>query len=184
MFGCQHAFREHGGGVASLNGDSRLRDDRPVVQLRRDKMHRRAVQPHASVKRLLMGFQARKARQQRRVHVQHAPRVMVDETGREHPHEAGQHDQIGPETVDFSRQRGVEAVAIGKLAVVDHRRGNAVRRCERKARGVRTVGNHGGDLRRPALVRAGANDSFHVASPSGNQDDEFFHPWILSFGGH
>ena len=116
------------------------------------------------------------------MHIQHAPGVAVDETGCQHAHETGEHHQIGREAVDLLGQLGVEAVAIGKLAVVDHRRGNAVRRRERKARGIRTVGNHGGDLCGPSLVRAGSNDGFHVASPSGNQDDEFFHPRILSFG--
>ena len=147
-------------------------------------MDRCAVHLHAHGQRLLMRMQPREARQQRRMNVQHAPGVMIDEARRQDAHEARQHDQVGREAVDDLRQGGVETVAVGKALVVDHRGGNAVRGGKFEASCVGAVGDHGGNAPGPTLGLTGTNDGFHIRATSGNENDDVFHRGILSSAPH
>ncbi|ABA49524.1 hypothetical protein BURPS1710b_1125 [Burkholderia pseudomallei 1710b] len=182
MLGGEHARGERIGIVARDDGHGRLRDDRAAVELRNHEVDGCAVQRDARVERLLMRMNALEARQQRRMDVEHPPLIFGDERRRENAHEAGEHDEIGGEAVDFGGERRIEAVAAVERAVVDDGRRDAVRRREFEAGRAQPVGNHGGDLGGPAFARAGAYDGLHVAAAAGNQDDKFFHPRILPFG--
>ena len=117
-------------------GTRGLRDGRAVVEFGGDEMHRRAVLGHAGGQRLGMRGQAGKQRQQRRVDIQHAAGVVLDERRRQDAHEAGQHDQVGRVAVDFGLQYGVELGAGGVILVRHHRRRNSVRGRERQPGGV------------------------------------------------
>jgi hypothetical protein len=58
---------------------------------------------------------------------------------------------------------------------------NAICRRERKSGGIGAIRDDSGHPGRPAFARAGPHDGFHVGTPPGNQDDNFFHRAILSF---
>lgn len=137
-------------------------------------MDRRTVQRDARVERLLVRADALEARQQRRMNVQQPALISSDEFGRQDAHEAREHDEIGREAVDLGGERRIEAVAAVERPMVDHRGRNAVRCGKGEAGRVGPVGDHGGDLGRPAFVRACADDGLHVAAATGNQDHEFF----------
>jgi hypothetical protein len=95
--------------------------------------------------------QSGEQRQQRRVDVQHAAGVVLDEGHGQDAHEAGQHHQVGREAVDGLLQGGVEGFARREFLVVDHGGRNAVRLREREPLGVGLIADHGGNTGRPLL---------------------------------
>ncbi len=175
----QQPCRQRFGGVLGPDLDGRLQNDGTVVQRRGDEMHAGAVHLDAGLQRLLVGMQAGEAGQQRRMDVHHPAGIVLDELGRQDPHEAGQHHQVGHVGVDRVGQRLVEAGPVGIVAMIDHADRNALRRGELEAGRVGTAGQHGGDPCRPGLLAAGPDDRFHVGTASRDKDDDIFHRAIL-----
>ena len=90
--------------VAGQHRDGGLYDDRTMIQLRRYKMHGGPVYFHSAGQRLTMRMQAGECRQQRRMNVDDASRVALDESLAEYAHETCQHYVVWCELVDrFSK---------------------------------------------------------------------------------
>jgi len=126
MFDGQHALGQQLRGVPRQDRHAALGDDGTVVQYRGDEMHRAAMHAHTGCQRLRMRVQAGKCGQQRRMDVDQAAGVMVDEAGRQHAHESGQDDVVGRIAVDFDSQRGIEGFAAGVVLVIQGGGGDAL----------------------------------------------------------
>ena len=161
--------------VAIEHRHGSLDDDRAMIQLGRDEMHRATVDPHTFFKRPLMRVQTGEGWQQRRVDVEQATFVMTHEIGRQNAHETSQHDQIGCKTVDAFSQRGIEGFAPGKCLVVDVMRCDSCLGGRLQTFGIRPVADHGSDIDRQIAGIAGGDQRFHIAATAGNQDDDILH---------
>ena len=94
MFLRQHARRQAVLAIVSQHRHRGLRHDRSVIEVGGHEMDRRAMQLDAGHQRLAMGREAGKTRQQRRMNIEHAARIMGDERRRQDPQEARQHHQV------------------------------------------------------------------------------------------
>jgi len=183
MFNFKNALGQCLSVVAATHRHRGLQHDGAVIQRRRHEMHRAAVQLDTGIERLLMRFKSREARQQRRVNIEHAAAITLDEAIGQHPQKAGKHHQVGFEPVDLSRQLGIERCAVLTVQrVIDDRNGNTMRLRMLQSGGVGTVGNDCCDLRWPLFLRARAQEFGHVGTTTGNQDNNFLHRRILSSG--
>ena len=118
---------------------------------------------------------AREQRQQRRVDIEHAPRVMLDEGRRQDAHETGQHDQVGGVAVDHGLQRRIELLAAGIILVGNDSGRYPMFRGKNQSLGVGPVTDDGGNTGWPLLGLRRAHDRFHVAAASRNEDNDIFH---------
>ena len=84
-----------------------------------------------------MGIQPRKRGQQRGMDVEQPALVAPHEARGEYAHEAGQHHQAGAKAIDRLRQRRIEGLARGVVAVRNDGGGDAA------AGGVREPGSVG-----------------------------------------
>ena len=133
------------------------------------------VQPHTRGQRTPMRIQPRESRQQRGVDVQQAAAIARHEAGRQHAHEAGQHDQRRLMRVDCLRQRGFEGLARIELRVRHHRRRHAVGARDLQAPRFAPVAHDGCRLDPvgvPALVPSRPQDRLQVAAAPGDQADD------------
>ena|GEM_PF-2742792 len=170
-------FGQHAAGEAILiiigqHRHSSLDHDGSIVEFRRHEMYARPVQPHPSRERAPVRMQPRKSGQQRRMDIEQTPRVMPDEIFAKHPHEPGQHDQVGCVNINGSPQGVIEPVSVGIIGMRDNRRLDTLARRKRETGGIGAIT----DDRRDA--RAGnirPDDGLHVAAPTGNKDDNGFH---------
>lgn len=164
--------------VGGLDRHDRLQHDRTVIQRRSHQMYGRPRHLAARINGTSVGVQAWKGRQQRRVNIDHTVAVAADKFGRQNAHESSQHDDIGLEVVDGLRQRGIKGFSGIVGAVIDHGRGNTPCCGRLKAERIRTVADHGGDARRPALTFASERDRVHVRAAARNQNDNVLHAGV------
>ena len=108
MLGGEHPRSETCFVVFIVHGDGSLRDDRAVVDVVGDEMHRAAVHLDAVGECAAMRMQAGVGGQQRRMDVEKPTRIARDEIRAQHAHEAGQDDEIRREVIDRFRQRLLE----------------------------------------------------------------------------
>lgn len=118
-----------------------------------------------------MRMQSRIGRQQRRVNIDQTATVMIDEILREDTHEAGQHNEIRLEFVDYSGQGSIEPGAIRMVVMRDHGCRNAPRCGIRQTAGIGTIADH----RRDPAGQLRLHQRLHVGAAPGNQNDDFFH---------
>ena len=83
-------------GVVGRDRDGTLQDDRAVVRLLVDEVHRGTGDPHAVLERLALRVQSLEGGQERRVDVHDASRKRVEQDARDEAVEAGEHDQLDP----------------------------------------------------------------------------------------
>ena len=139
--------REHAGGERRLvivrpHRHGALRNDRTHIDVRRDVMNAASVNAHAVGECAAMRVQARIERQQRRMNVDDATGIVLDEIVAKHAHESGMHDQIRLGMRDLDSERVVKRVARAVTEMVDDRCRNAgsIRQC--KPRRVGTIADH------------------------------------------
>lgn len=169
----QHALGKDLRVVIFPNRYASLGDDRSGVEFRRDPVYARAVLGVAGFQRPGMRIQAAVLRKQRRVNVDHAPRVPLDEFGRQHAHETGQGNQFRPVAGDGFAQRRFEFGSPGKRSARQHR-GVDGSFCGALEAGGRTVGDHGVHRDRQCPTRGGIDDRQRVAAAPGDQHDQPF----------
>src|SRR3989338_5499441 len=119
-----------------------LDDDRAVVEVCGDEMHRAAMDPHAVLQGTRMGVEAAVGGQQRRMDVYQPAAIARHEVYGEDAHETCQHYKIWMESIDEIGQRGIEAATIRIVAVFDDGSRNAVRLRNSQTSGIRAVTDH------------------------------------------
>ena len=93
VFLCQYPGGERGDRILLLHRYPCLQYHRAAIDSLGHKVDAGAVLFAAGFKRLPVGMQAGKIRQQGRVNIQHPPLVVAYETGGQYAHEACQYDQ-------------------------------------------------------------------------------------------
>ena len=156
----QHARGQRVLGVVGQHRHDRLRDDRPVVEVGGDEVHRRAGHLAAGLDRAPVRVQAGERRQQRRMDVDEAALETRDEGRREDAHEAGQRDQVGREarrSLRRARHRRPRAIANARWSTTAVAMPRAAR--EREPGRLGPVADDRRDARVPALGGAGLRRS-------------------------
>ncbi len=102
--------------VARPDVDRLGKDDRAAVERFVHHVHRHPGHAGARRQRVADRMRSGKARQQRRVNVEDAPRERVAEPRAHEAHEAGQDDGIGPHGPERLRERDVRRLALGRVA--------------------------------------------------------------------
>jgi hypothetical protein len=133
---------------------------------------RAAGDPHAVIERLLLRVHAGERGQERRVDVDHPVRIRVEEHRREHAHEAGEHDPVDPGFDERFDERGVEALAIGEVAVRDRLREDARVTRPGEAGDARLVRDDEAEAGAEPAVADRVEDRSEVRAPSGDEDAE------------
>ena len=119
-----------------------MKDDRPSVQSRCHEVDGRTGNAHAMHKRLTLGIQSRKRREQRRVDVEDAIRKGVQQRRPDKAHESGETHEGHSARLQRTRDRGVVNPAVRIVARIeeeglDGRGAGALQPC-----GVRSIRNH------------------------------------------
>ena len=171
----EDARRERRLVVAREHRHHRLGDDRAVVELGGDEMDARPARLAARLDRTPVRLQPGERRQQRRMDVDEAAVEAAHEGGAEDAHEAGQRDDVGAVALDALGERVVEVLAVRERAVIDDLGGDAALAREREPAGVGAIADHGGDVRVPVIVGAGAHDRLHVGAAARDEDDDVLH---------
>lgn len=167
----QHSRRERLLGVAAQHRDGGLDDDRAMVEVGCDEVHRAAVDTHAVVQGSRMRVEAAVGWQQRRVDVDQSAVIARHETRAEDAHETRQHHEIRMEGVDEPGQRGIEALAIRVVAVLDDGGRDAARLRDLQPAGIGAVADH----RRDAAEQPRFQQGLQVAASAGDEDDDGLH---------
>lgn len=156
-----------------------LRDDRTGVDVARDEMHGRAVQPDARRKRSAVRPEARERRQKRRMDVEQAAREMFDESAGQDAHEAREHDQVRPVGIDRVRERHVECIAPLEVEMRQNLCRNAEFGGDLQSRDIGAAADHGGNTQSerplPIFRARGCKKRPQVAAPPRNQNDDVLH---------
>lgn len=179
MFLRQDPVRQRACGVARQHRHHGLRQNRSVVELGRHLVHRgaRHLAPH--VDGALVGIEAGKSRQQRRVDVDQPARIVLHKAGREDTHEARQHHQLRRMQVNPRDQRPIKGLARRKIAVRQQVGRKTQAFGQRQTLGVGPVADHGGnpqaELFLPGFLVGGLGNGGHVGAAARNQDHDIFH---------
>ena len=179
----EHPRRQRGCRVTRQHRHHGLRQDRTVVQFGSHQVHRGSGHLATGINRPLVGMQTGKGGQQRRVDIDQAPGIAIDETGRQDAHKAGQHHQrrlVGMViAVNHLRQRGIESLAAWVSLVVQHLGDNALCAGELQPLGLGLVADNGGDPGTiafcPALALSGFHNGGHVGAAARDQNNDIFH---------
>ena len=116
------------GRIGCINRQRCLPQDRPVIKLGRDFMHRAAMQGITGLKRACMRVKPLVLWQQGGMDIDHAACPLVGKTARQFAHEARQTDDIGPVRRKGRADRGLKGGTVpGKGAVINHFRGDTAR---------------------------------------------------------
>ena len=166
-------------GIVGAHGNHRLADDGATIDLVRDEVHGRAVNPYSARQRLAVRRKSGERRQQRRMDIDQPPGVMGDEAVRQHAHESGQHNECGLMRIDRLHQRRVEGITRGEVAVLEHLRRHTCGFGLDEAGSLRPIADHGGDAGverlRPAFSARRGEQRFEVAAAPGYQADDVLH---------
>ena len=100
------------GGAGVVDAHDVLLDDRPLVEVARDEVRRRADELHAAGVRLLVRVRALEAGQERVVDVDRPALEPLAQLGREDLHVAGQHDELDVVLLDGLAARGASKAAL------------------------------------------------------------------------
>ena len=173
MLDRQDAAGEAVGGVAEVNRDFLLKDDRPRVQILVHEMNSGAADAGAVVERLLLRVQAGVSRQQRWVNVEDAVRKSVNENRTQQPHEAREAHQRHAALPEFRDQRAIVVLASAVVLVIQDQRFNAGGDRVIETRGIGAIGNDDRDRRVEPLFGNRIDDGFQIRTTSRDQDAEF-----------
>ena len=183
MFAVLNPFRQARDGIVLGHRNAGLGDQWATVQFLGDKMHRAAMFVIAGFQGAGVGVEALVSGQQGRVDVDQAAGVVIHEQRGQTTHKAGQCHGVGAVLVDARDHGGVEGGAIGIIAMVDHRAGNARPRRPPQTAGIGFIAQHQGNAGRQGArlhriqnrlqIGAGATDQHrdpmaHVARPSSS----------------
>ena len=171
----QHALLKRLFSIVFQHRHHRLRHDRTVIQRGGDEMYGRSMHLDSGRQRLPMRCHAWKTRQQRRMDIEHASSIMLDACCRQNTHESGQHNQIRRKTINHGAQRSVELFAIRIVFISHDSRCNSMAGGKLQTFSVGAVANHGGDAGGPLFGLGSAQNSFHVAATTGDQDNNASH---------
>ena len=166
----QHPRGEAVGRVAGVHGHARLPEHGAVVERGRDLVDGAARLAVAGGERAGMGVEPAIVRQQRRVDVEHPPLPRGDEARGEHPHEAGETDDVDGVRRQRRREPGLERGAVAaEGAVIDELGGDALGPRPGEPARLRAVGEH---QRRARGVIAGhrGHQRAHVGPAAGEED--------------
>jgi hypothetical protein len=165
----EHARGECVGGVAGFDRHLGLRDDGAVVERLGHEMHRCTRDRVARRDGSRVGVEALVFRQQRRMDVEDAACPVLDESGREQTHIAGERDHLG---VGFAK-RGVDLGFVLRLRAPLWRRGKG---CDPLFGGPGEAGGLGlvaGDEHHViacARLAAGGDQRLHVRTAAGQEN--------------
>ena len=104
VFNSFDSFVEGVLGIAQVNGNRFLKEDRSVVNLVVDEMDRRAGDLHSVLERVSNAMGAGEGRQQRRMEIDQSTRERIHENRCKYSHEAGRHYEVGTGCTDFVRK--------------------------------------------------------------------------------
>jgi len=110
--------------------------------------------------------------------IDEATSIAINETSRQDAHEASENDEVGLVTVNLLCQCGIECFAIGEIFVRDRCGSNAVLFGDLQPGSVSFVANDGRHLTRQLRLQ----QRFHVATTTGDEDDDFFHAISIDNG--
>ena len=161
-------------GVVGSTGTTAWIDDRPVVEIGGDEVHRRAAHLAAGLDRPPVRVQARERRQQRRMDVEHAAFVAAHEAGVRMRMKPASATRSGDASIALG-QRGVEGLARREAGGRPPRwrcRARARRRGRRRAARLLITAAMRACQR---FGRARAHDRLHVRAAAGDQDDDVLH---------
>ena len=150
MFHTQNARGEPLLVVVGLNGQDGLTDDRASVELGCHPVDGGSMEQNTCLERPAMRVQARKGREQRGVHIDHAPLEELEKACRNDPHEACHHHQIRIATRNHRREFSFKIAAIGVALRLDQKSGELLFPRPGKPR-TRTVGNDSNNRSRSLL---------------------------------
>ncbi len=173
MFLLENARRQAGSSSPAKHLHRPLQNDHSMIELLVDKVNRAAGNRDPILQRLALRIQTGKGGKQRRMNIENALRKGLDEPGREHPHVAGQADQV-----DFVRLEATRSISASCSARVRPRA--SITACSnpraprgRNSRGIRAVRHHDCDLGlRNLSGRNRAGDGEKVRSPAGKQNPQ------------
>jgi uncharacterized membrane protein YoaK (UPF0700 family) len=173
VFGGQHPSRQRFGRVAWQHRHAGLIEDRPLIDARRDQVHRAARLRIARLDGPPVGVEARVFRQQGGMDVDHPPGPGLDQKGRQHPHVAGQGDVLRARFTQGGVERALVGLAVGAEGpVIDGQGGHAGLGGEGEALGVRLVGEHEHHPVRAVGGFGGLDQRGHVAAAAGDEDGD------------
>ena len=129
------------------------------------------MQPHPGRQRPLMGVEPLEGRQQGGVDIHQPVAPALAETLGQHPHEAGQRDQLHAMAGQHRFHRGLETRTVSAVvALVHHRHRDAARGGMGEPRRIRAAGQHQHDLGGVSRVGGSGKQSGHVAPAPRDQD--------------
>ncbi len=170
----EHARGKCLGVVAGKHRHGCLTDNRAFVHALGDEMYRAAGDPHAGVYGALVGVEARKERQQRRMDIDDPAFVALDEGSGQQPHIAGKADDIRRKRVQgIENRRLVRFLAGIGFAHKGEGRNALGRRLFETAR-IRPVGDDADDFGWIVFRLRGLHQRHHVGAAAGNEDDDAF----------
>ena len=178
MLLAQHPGSQSCSRIALQDRHHRLRQNASLVQLGSDFMHGCPSHDAAHVNGALVGIQARKSREQRRVNVDQTPCVVLCKAWRQNPHETSQHHQRGVIAVNGQLQRSVEGFTGVVQLVINDLRGYAQRLGRGQSPGLRAVADnacHAGTQAFMPLPRTRSlHNGGHVGAVSRDQNNDVF----------
>jgi hypothetical protein len=166
----ENAIRERGSAVVIAHRNRSLHDDRTGIDIFIDEVNRATGDLHAGGNGLRLRIDARKRRQQRRVNVHDAHRILGDELRGQQAHVAGQRDEIGPGVFEHAHDFCFMRCAVRKRAVIDDECGQAERSRALDSRRLRPVRDHADDLRIEAAPRDRLVNRFEVRAAAGKEN--------------
>jgi hypothetical protein len=152
--------------VVGMNGNDRLADDRSGIELGADEMNRATREADARCKGLTLGVEAAEGRKEGRMDIDHPIAPGFDKTRLQHPHEAGQADQLDPPLTE-------QYFGVGRkgrpIAVRDDPSGYAGRGRNPEPRRLGTIADNEDDLRRVRWIAARLDQCLQVRAATRYQ---------------